>query len=100
MREAKMNDITIGLTSAIGYRHYKNFADGKKLSFKEAILAKCYDCSCGYVDGKIDCCIEDCPLYQYAPYGKSWANRGKRELTEAQRIVISKTGFKKKNNQE
>jgi len=101
MQGAKMNDIlTDWSTSAKGYRPYKKLLGGGKLSLKEAILAKCYDCACGYVDGKIDCDIQTCPLYQYMPYGFAWANREKRELTEAQMAVIGKTGFKKKNKQE
>ena len=42
---------------------------GDKLTYKQAALAKCYDCMSFYVDGKADCAIPDCPLYPFMPYG-------------------------------
>jgi hypothetical protein len=41
---------------------------GEKLSWKQSALGKCYDCMCGYIDGKIDCQVEKCPLYWFMPY--------------------------------
>lgn len=46
------------------------FLENKKLTRGEAVTAKCFECCGGYIDGRNDCCIEDCPLYQYMPYGK------------------------------
>lgn len=43
---------------------------GKRLSFKKACLAKCFECCNGYIDGKVDCGITDCPLYARMPYAK------------------------------
>lgn len=42
--------------------------DGEKLTYKEAILAKCYDCEGYFIDGKEDCMIYDCPLYGFMAY--------------------------------
>ena len=42
---------------------------GGHLTHKESIHAKCFECSNGYIDGKNDCEINDCPLYEYMPYG-------------------------------
>lgn len=42
----------------------------KRPSMKKAILAKCKDCMCNYVDGRLDCEIETCSLYPWMPYGK------------------------------
>ena len=44
--------------------------NGGHLSTKQAILAKCFECCNGYIDGKVDCGIEDCALYEYMPFGK------------------------------
>lgn len=44
--------------------------NGEHLSPKEAIIAKCADCSAGYMDGRKDCETPDCPLYAYMPYRK------------------------------
>ena len=42
--------------------------DGRKLTFKQAVLAKCFDCMGGYVDGLVDCRVPHCPLYPFMPY--------------------------------
>lgn len=41
---------------------------GERLTQRQAILAKCFDCMGGYSDGKYNCGITDCPLYQFMPY--------------------------------
>ena len=41
---------------------------GKKLSYKQAVMAKCYDCMSGYPDGAYDCQAFNCPLYPMMPY--------------------------------
>ena len=51
-----------------GQKQYNQFLEGKRLTFKGAILAKCYECMGFYSDGKQDCCGSSCPLYQYYPY--------------------------------
>jgi len=35
---------------------------------KECMEAKCADCMSYWVDGKRDCHVSQCPLYQYQPY--------------------------------
>ena len=46
----------------------------EKLTLKQAILAKCYDCMCYFEDGKQDCKVTSCPIYPFMPY-----NPGKRK---------------------
>ena len=46
------------------------FMKGERLTRNQAIKAKCYDCTCGYQDGRVDCEIYDCPLHPYMPYKK------------------------------
>ena len=72
-----MSDVTLangsntgvlyGIT-AIGRQALKKHNEGKKLTYKQAVLAKCYECMCGFVDGRLDCRIPDCPLHPYMPY--------------------------------
>ena len=38
--------------NAKGYKETLKFNCGEKLSFRQAILAKCYDCMGNYADGK------------------------------------------------
>lgn len=40
----------------------------KKPTRKQAILAKCHECCGYYTDGKFDCEVRKCPLYEYMPY--------------------------------
>ena len=58
---------------AIGKKEYDAYLAGKILTYREALLAKCYDCIGFYLDGKKDCECPSCPNYHYMPY------RGKAE---------------------
>jgi hypothetical protein len=59
---------TVTGKSAKGKTFLEQYARGKKLTQRQAILAKCYECMGGYVDGKRDCKINGCPLYPLMPY--------------------------------
>ena len=52
-----------------GARELSLFEAGKRLTMKQMILAKCFECMGGYLDGKQDCEIPKCPLYPLMPYG-------------------------------
>lgn len=41
---------------------------GGRITHKQAVLAKCYECMGYCADGKVDCEIADCPLYLFNPY--------------------------------
>ena len=56
-----------GPTSA-GRTQYLRFLQGEKLTYREALLAKCYDCDGGHSDGRYDCEVLSCPLRMYMPY--------------------------------
>lgn len=56
---------------SIGRKQYEDYLNGKSLTYKGSVLAKCYECSNGYLDGREDCCITRCPLYQFMPYRKT-----------------------------
>jgi hypothetical protein len=51
-----------------GKNQYQDFLEGKHLTRKEAMLAKCYECMGFFEDGKQDCLGKSCPLYRYYPY--------------------------------
>ncbi len=44
---------------------------GETTSRAEAMKAKCFECCNGYIDGKVDCGIPDCPLYPWMPFNSS-----------------------------
>ncbi len=50
----------------------------KRPSMKKAVLAKCKDCMGNYVDGRLDCGIDDCSLYHWMPYGKLRKKRNEK----------------------
>jgi len=64
---------------AKGSKEYKDFLEKKKLTPRQAIRAKCYDCMGFYVDGVQDCGIETCPLYLYHAY-RNKSQRVKEDL--------------------
>ena len=53
---------------AIGRKELTRHLEGKRLTSRQSIFAKCYDCMGGYVDGRFTCNIPQCPLYPYMPY--------------------------------
>jgi hypothetical protein len=53
---------------AQGKKELERYLGGKKITHRQAVLAKCYECMCGYLDGKLDCGIKDCPNYRFMPY--------------------------------
>ena len=67
MREINAEIIKHGLM-ARGKRELTNHLNGKKLTWKQACLAKCYECCAGYTDGKVDCGVKDCPIYGMMPF--------------------------------
>jgi hypothetical protein len=54
--------------NARGVRELKKYLAGDRLTQRQAILAKCADCTNWYGDGKDDCLIPDCPIYPFMPY--------------------------------
>jgi hypothetical protein len=53
---------------AKGKREILRYFYGLKLTARQAIIAKCYDCMGYFVDGKNDCKMKYCPLYEFMPY--------------------------------
>jgi|TARA_B100001971_G_C18047662_1_gene461076 hypothetical protein len=53
---------------AIGKRELEAHLKGEKLTYKQQVLAKCYDCFGGYLDGRRDCGSASCPNYSSMPY--------------------------------
>ena len=56
------------LPKAIGNKELEKHRSGKRLTQRKAIHAKCADCMGYYIDGRVDCLCNGCPLYQWMPY--------------------------------
>jgi len=64
--------------------------EGGRLTVRQAMLAKCYDCMGFYGDGKVDCQIPACPVYMYMPYRDNPDPRRKsKTMTDEQRKALS-----------
>ena len=51
-----------------GRKELVAYLQGKRLTYRQACLAKCFECMNGYSDGAADCHIPDCPLYPRMPF--------------------------------
>lgn len=60
-------------TMAKGKNLLLKYLKGGRLTQRQAIHAKCYDCMGFFVDGRMDCKSPQCPLYPWMLY------RGKKE---------------------
>jgi len=67
LRIRKAKDAEKGRDSQ-GRTQFLRHMDGEKITRKQAMLAKCFDCMGYYRDGRRDCKESICPLYPYAPY--------------------------------
>ena len=64
-----IKDIRLHGKTARGRNELLKHLGGQRLRMKQAILAKCFDCMGYYADGKVDCNMPHCSLYQFMPYG-------------------------------
>ena len=53
---------------AVGKNNLLKHLDGGKLSRKEAMQACCYSCMGYFIDGRADCGIKNCPMFDYRPF--------------------------------
>jgi len=89
----KLEDVEkYGLT-AQGKHELMKYLEGGRLTRKEAMLSKCFECCNGYADGRVDCQVESCPIYGFMPFA-THKNRPRRELTPEQKVELRER-FKK-----
>lgn len=53
---------------AKGRKELIKHLEGGKLTMRQRLLAKCFECMGGYADGTQDCRIHLCPVYPVMPY--------------------------------
>lgn len=53
---------------AIGGKELRMHEENLRLTKNQMCKAKCYECSGGFTDGRLDCMIPACPLYPQMPY--------------------------------
>jgi len=81
MNEKLISEIEQHGKTARGQKELLKHLSGGKLTFKQAIYAKCYDCCCYHVDGKHDCNMLHCPLYPFMAYNPNRKKQTKKETS-------------------
>lgn len=76
-----------------GKNEYLKYLAGERLTLKQQILAKCYDCMGYYVDGAADCELFSCSLYSVMPYRKNGVSVKRVMTPESKAKLIDR--FKK-----
>jgi hypothetical protein len=67
-----------------GKKELLKHLSGESLTLKQALIANCYSCNAGYIDGRVDCETAHCPLYGHMPYRRD-KDAVKRERSEKQK---------------
>lgn len=65
--------------------------EGDRLTLRQMIRAKCYDCMGFFADGRVDCNIPECALYPMMPYRKGEKYQS-LNLSEDQKAALKERG--------
>jgi hypothetical protein len=71
MNQERIKNIRQYGKTAKGEKEILKHLSGQKLTLRQAVLAKCYDCMGYFADGKVDCHIPHCSLHPFMPYNES-----------------------------
>lgn len=66
--EDKLRLLQGGGISSAGKKNLIRHLHGERLTQRQAILAKCCDCTGNHSDGRADCRMPHCSLYPFRPY--------------------------------
>jgi hypothetical protein len=67
MTYSKLDSVQKGI-KARGKGELLKHLTGGRLTQRQAIHAHCYECMGYYSDGKQDCLVPSCPMYEFMPY--------------------------------
>jgi len=94
-----LKDIEQNGIKAKGRKEMIAHLEGERLTPRQMILAKCYDCMGYYSDGRgVDCTVPACPLYPIMPYciaGSKYKGKTSRPMTEEHKAKLA-AGRKRK----
>lgn len=79
-------DVVENWKMRIGKHDLLKHLKGESINRTAAMLAKCYDCNCGYDEETGDCEVYTCPLHPFMPFNKN--KRKSREVSDEQREVM------------
>jgi hypothetical protein len=78
MNKKIISDIKRHGKTARGKKELIKHLEGGRLTPKQAIQAKCFDCLCYMVDGKHDCKMPMCSLHPFMTYNENKPNKKSR----------------------
>ena len=82
MNSKRINDIKRNGKNARGKKELLKHLEGGRLTLKQATLAKCYDCTGYFADGRQDCKMPSCCLYQFMIFNQDKSKRTSRTMSE------------------
>lgn len=68
-----------------GKKELLAYLSGKRLTPRQTVIAKCYECMGFFADGRADCSIPDCPCYAFMPFREGGKLPSTRIVSEKQR---------------
>lgn len=71
MNTKLISDIEKHGKTARGRQELLKHLDGGRLTLKQAVNARCYDCCGFFADGKQDCRMSKCPLHPFMAYNEN-----------------------------
>lgn len=70
--------------AARGQKELLKHLSGDRLTLKQAVNARCYDCTGFFADGKVDCGLKHCPLHPFMAYNTNRLQKtNNRKMTDA-----------------
>lgn len=90
MNASKIDSIKKYGITASGRKELLKHLSSERVTLRQAVIAKCYDCMSFYGDGRNDCNSPDCPLYPFMPYGTK-PQAPIRKLSETHKARLSAT---------
>jgi len=75
MNSKLISDIKKHGKTAKGKKELIKYLEGGRLTPKQAIQAKCFDCLCYMVDGRQDCKMPKCSLYPFMTFNENKQKR-------------------------
>jgi hypothetical protein len=74
--------------TARGKKELILYLEGKKLTSRQAILARCFDCMGYYADGKVDCHMPHCSLHPFQPYNQNRVKRTTKQTMPGDHVEM------------
>jgi hypothetical protein len=75
MNEKIISEIKRQGKTAKGRQELLKHLDGGRLTLKQAVFARCYDCAGFFADGKVDCGLKHCSLHPFMAYNENRAKK-------------------------